>query len=218
MTDPIEPQGLQLVTRAEAVALGHKTFAGVRCRRFGHIERYGNGGGCVICAVRNGSAYRKDNPEQYAFYNKRWNDKHPERRKAIDARWRAANIVADNFAASEYRKNNPEKYLAAVKCWKLANPEAVRAMDNGKRARRKAAPGTHTAAEIRDLFAKQKGKCAHPWCRILLKDGYHVDHIQALARGGTNWISNIQLLCEPCNRKKSAKDRFVFALENGRLL
>ena len=64
----------------------------------------------------------------------------------------------------------------------------------------------------------QGGKCAHLWCRKNLKDGYHVDHRIALARGGSNDKKNLQLLCPPCNIKKHAKDPIDFAQQNGMLL
>jgi 5-methylcytosine-specific restriction endonuclease McrA len=51
-----------------------------------------------------------------------------------------------------------------------------------------------------------------------LKAGFHVDHKIALANGGTNDRSNIELLCPPCNLRKHAKDPIVWARENGRLL
>lgn len=39
-----------------------------------------------------------------------------------------------------------------------------------------------------------------------------------LARGGSNWISNIQLLCPRCNTSKKALDPIVWAQREGRLL
>ena len=33
----------------------------------------------------------------------------------------------------------------------------------------------------------------------------HIDHIVALAKGGTNDLCNLQLLCDVCNRKKAAR-------------
>ena len=84
------------------------------------------------------------------------------------------------------------------------------------RANSKGATGSHSAVEVERLFNKQKGKCVNCLCSIVY--GYHVDHIQALSRGGSNDISNIQLLCPPCNIRKQAKDPFKWALENGRLL
>lgn len=42
--------------------------------------------------------------------------------------------------------------------------------------------------------------------------------IVPLAKGGSDGPENIQLLCAPCNRRKSAKDPIVFMQENGFLL
>jgi 5-methylcytosine-specific restriction endonuclease McrA len=66
-----------------------------------------------------------------------------------------------------------------------------------------------------ELNAKQKGKCAV--CRDTLA-ARHVDHIIPLARGGFHERSNLQLLCQPCNSRKSAKDPIRFMQERGFLL
>lgn len=96
------------------------------------------------------------------------------------------------------------------------NPEAARTAGRNRRARKRLASGKHTAADIKDLYALQKGRCGN--CRCSLKAGFHVDHKIALANGGTNDRSNIELLCPPCNLRKHAKDPIVWARENGRLL
>lgn len=78
------------------------------------------------------------------------------------------------------------------------------------------AGGSFTADEIRELYKKQRGLCA--FCRCSLKNGYHRDHIVALANGGDNTIYNIQLLCPGCNHKKHSKDPIEWAQQNGFLL
>lgn len=85
-----------------------------------------------------------------------------------------------------------------------------------RRALKRAAEGKHTAAEIEALYQRQRAKCAN--CLTSLKPCYHVDHIIPLARGGSNWISNIQLLCPTCNISKSALDPIVWAQREGRLI
>jgi 5-methylcytosine-specific restriction endonuclease McrA len=52
----------------------------------------------------------------------------------------------------------------------------------------------------------------------LTKKNRHIDHIQPVARAGTNDRSNLQLLCQPCNSSKGARDPIVFAQSIGRLL
>ena len=85
-----------------------------------------------------------------------------------------------------------------------------------RRARKRNAGGRYTAEQITDLYLKQRGRCAN--CGCALGDKFHRDHRVALADGGTNDITNIELLCGPCNLKKSNKDPISWANQNGRLL
>ncbi len=97
-----------------------------------------------------------------------------------------------------------------------------------RRARKKSAPGSHTAAEVKALFLKQRSRCAYYGAKGCLgiitlapkkKNTCHRDHIIPLALpGSSNWISNIQLTCGPCNIRKQALDPIVFAQRLGRLL
>lgn len=140
---------------------------------------------------------------------------HAKRRAYAAARYQENrdSILAKDRA---YREKNRERYRAQSIRWRMENPDKARTSDRNKKAMRKAAEGRHTAAEIADLMQKQKCKCAN--CKASLKDGYHADHIHPLSRGGSNWISNIQLLCPPCNMRKHTKDPISWAQENGRLL
>lgn len=90
------------------------------------------------------------------------------------------------------------------------------ATKNRRRARIVGSGGSFTPAQIDDLYAKQRGCCAN--CGTKLGDRFHRDHKVALSVGGSNDITNIELLCAPCNQRKHAKDPIVWARENGRLL
>lgn len=95
---------------------------------------------------------------------------------------------------------------------------AVCAANNAnRRALKRAAGGSFTAAQIEALLLKQRGKCANCGC-TLTSANMARDHRQALARGGSNDILNMELLCRPCNGSKSDKDEIAWAQENGRLL
>jgi hypothetical protein len=117
--------------------------------------------------------------------------------------------------------------VASCGCTKFCDipltPERARFLMNSaascatRRSRMKSAGGKFTADQIEELFKKQKFRCAN--CRVKLN--YRTlrrDHRQALASGGSNDILNIELLCDPCNNKKSAKDEILWAAENGRLI
>lgn len=86
-----------------------------------------------------------------------------------------------------------------------------------RRSRTIVGGGSFSAVEVESVLAKQKCKCANCFT-ILVRGKFHRDHKIALSRGGSNLISNIQLLCVPCNRKKYNKDPIEFARQQGRLL
>ena len=54
------------------------------------------------------------------------------------------------------------------------------------------------------LFKEQRGKCMYCGKKMGLAY-FHVDHKSPVARGGSNSISNLQLLCAPCNTRKGAR-------------
>lgn len=123
-----------------------------------------------------------------------WKLKHPDRALA---------------SRKTHYEANKDAIKQRVREWNEANPEGPRVRGRNYRARKYQAEGSHTRAEIKALFVKQAGLCVY--CRARLTAGYHADHIQPLARGGSNWISNIQLTCGPCNNRKRAIDPIEFA-------
>lgn len=167
--------------------------------------------------------------------NKRaWLAKYPDRGKRYGSEHYAANADAYKKRAAAWRKANPEKAsasgkktrsrpgdaerrLAAERARRAQNPESSRVRVRNRRARVKKAPGSHTAADIAAIATAQRHRCAY--CPATIKPKtWEVDHITPIAKGGGNGPSNLQLLCRPCNRSKSAKDPLVFAREKGLLL
>lgn len=58
------------------------------------------------------------------------------------------------------------------------------------------------------LLHRQEGKCVY--CSVGIEAKFNLDHIVAIAVGGKNEDSNIQLLCPTCNRKKHIKSHQEF--------
>ena len=80
-------------------------------------------------------------------------------------------------------------------------------------------PTTYVRISIHDklmLYAKQSGRCANPKCEtegvISIKE-MEADEIVARANGGSNQLSNRQLLCRHCNRSKSSKSQLQLSKE-----
>jgi len=145
--------------------------------------------------------------------------------------YRAKNMLRINEQRAKYRAESKEKRanyyeLNKARIRKQAseyyeqNKEKYNARDRGRRARVKNAEGNHTSDDVISIFVAQRGLCAN--CKTKLfksgKQKYHVDHIMPLALGGSNWPSNLQCLCPPCNHSKAAKSPEAWAKQQGKLL
>lgn len=236
MNDNQRPKiGPWLPTKAMALARGAKTyFSGSICVR-GHIApRAASSRNCTECLYEDGIKRRKS-PEtadatreymrNYQRERKardpdfaemmraagRKSDARPERKATRNERrkWRIAN---DNEFRDRINASNRE----AKREWKRNNPEIVQEHSRNRRARVVGAEGSHTADDINDIHARQKYKCAE--CGVSTMKKKHIDHIMPLALGGSNWPSNLQILCPFCNDSKGAKHPIEWAARKGRLL
>jgi len=103
---------------------------------------------------------------------------------------------------------------------RLRNIESERARHastNAKRNAQKRTHGSFTHDEVKSLYDIQLGMCVicgglFPLVKM------QRDNIVPIARGGWNFIWNIQLTCGPCNLRKHDKDPIEFMIEDGRTL
>ena len=226
------PYSGPVVTRVEAKAVGLKRFfTGVPCKH-GHVaQRVTVNGACWPCAnARTQAMYRgwaERNRDKLAANSKRYREAHPEvqreyyeknreRHLARNRAQRKADPAGNSRAAMEWAKANPEAVKRNHRRWREANPDKVVAFTRNNRAMRALAKGKHTAAEVAEIIALQKGKCAY--CRKAVGKSPHIDHITPLAKGGTNDRRNLQLTCAPCNLRKNRADPIAFAQRIGLLI
>lgn len=132
----------------------------------------------------------------------------------------ARNPAPSLARSRKWALNNPDKIKEARRRandkWVAKNPLAPRAKAARRRSWKLRAGGTYTQADVLEILKMQRGRCAY--CRKKVGDDFHVDHIVALAKGGSNGRSNLQITCPPCNLTKSAHDPISHARTLGLLL
>jgi 5-methylcytosine-specific restriction endonuclease McrA len=174
---------------------------------------------CKSCWTQKGKKWQENNREKSLAYTKKWRSANIEQARENSRRHSQENRATYSERHKAWRLENPERHRELFTQWVAANPErykaALKARGQRYRARKLAAAGEFTSQQIKDLHALQRGKC--PVCKGDLGK-FHIDHVIALSRGGSNDIGNIQLLCKPCNLKKHAKDPIQFMQEQGFLL
>jgi len=143
------------------------------------------------------SEYRKNNSLYYKEHHRQYYQDNKDRILEYDR---------------EYRKNNPEK----IASYPSSQKEQKLIRYRNRRARINKSNGTHTLDEVKNILLLQKSKCAV--CKVSLSDGYHVDHIVPISKGGGNDRFNLQLLCPNCNLRKGAQDPIDFMQSRGKLL
>lgn len=237
-----------VISRAEARAAGLKRyFTGEPCKR-GHVEECSVSNAlCLACgremkrekwakdpeSARSAQReYRSANKEIYSRAHRKWRLANPDKYHSSDRRKWHADVEESRRRRREERAAkaegirardraryaaNPKPKLQSVKRWAAENTEKVLASQRNIRATRRGVGGKHTARDILEIKKSQNGKCAY--CKTKLdKKNTRRDHVTPIARGGTNNRDNIQLLCAPCNLRKSARDPLEFARSIGFLL
>lgn len=169
---------------------------------------------CKKCQQRYVQEWRSKNPKKARELSRRYYAKNPEKRREATRRWNANNPerrlqniyqyhAKHPDSSRRWRVQNPERVRANARRLRAENPEKFRAYDNTRRARQLSAMGSHTREDITAQYQRQKGRCYY--CNCKLDNGYHVDHVIPLSRGGTNDPSNLVIACPTCNQSKGAK-------------
>lgn len=147
--------------------------------------------------------HREENKERILANKRRWKTQNREKVRAGNIRyenehhelvkmWKRRSAAKRGDAKREYDRQ-----------YAIDNRDARNANETRRRAHKHAAKGVHTAADIKRQFDCQGGKCLY--CGVCVADGYHVDHVVPLSRGGSNGPENIVIACAGCNTSKANK-------------
>lgn len=169
------------------------------------------------------SRKRRD-PEKVKAEKRRSALKHPESQKIRQKRhiekklsenpnYLKDKAKADKNAvarATEWIKNNRDIFNSRQRKRHAENPR-VKAQSKASsaryRIRKMNAEGSYTDEDILRIFDEQEGMCAYCGIRLFwsIPGDIHIDHIEPLARGGTNYPDNLACTCAGCNLSKGDK-------------
>lgn len=211
---------LILITKTEAKALGlTRYYTGEPCK-YGHIsERLTCNSTCVVCnrtiSHKNSIKYKKTS-KKYRDYIKKY------RRRAevvgkdrlISKRYREKNSEKIKVYRKDYYERTKEKNKEKRREYVKQNKLSYRIYASKRRSKLK--NGSYTKDDVINILKNQDNKCVY--CKKNLDDGYHVDHIYPLSKGGDNTPKNIQITCPSCNGRKKDKLPEYFAREIGYLI
>lgn len=141
-------------------------------------------------------------PERQRAYAREWMKRNAEKAREAMRRWRQRNPELRRERNRRYKRaaqlRDPAKINAQMAAYHAAHPEYKRAKDHAYRARLRAAPGSFTGRQWRELVEQWGNRCAYRGEPGPLEP----DHRVPLVRGGTNYIENILPACRNCNARK----------------
>ena len=176
---------------------------------------------CKKCRDQYVKGWIKDNTEHYKQHCRQYCLDHIEQRKVAKKTWyeEPAHKALVKKKAQIWRQKNPEAYRRSLDKWykvhaveeeerhakwRRDNPEYGRFAAHRYRARRRKAVGEYSLKKFKPVLQALGEHCLHPE-KVRCSGPITIDHITALAVGGTNLPDNLQPLCKFHNSSKSTK-------------
>ncbi len=165
-----------------------------------------------------------DNPEKVAAHRedkRRKNQVDPEKNRAYQRAYQAANREARYQKSRAYikarpaqeaaygkrwRSKNKEKVAATAAAWKEANPDRARAQYRKAAAVRRARERGAFVESVSPLVVLDRdAEICHICGWMVDPDDWHMDHVIPLALGGEHSYANVAVSHPRCNMVKGAK-------------
>ena len=125
-------------------------------------------------------------------------ERYANTRRCVACQKRAQHEYNQTPEGKKYKKT---RYFEVLAYYKTERGRlSLRVNSQKTRAKRKLAEGSYTTQEWINL--KSRYRCCCLCCgrhESELDGPLEQDHVVPISKGGTNWITNIQPLCEDCN-------------------
>jgi len=191
------------MARKKAIAAGDAFyFSEIPCKRGHRSKRRTSDGMCQACEKDRRQLYTEKNREKIRKKDKQYRENNKEKIKAKQEEWAIKN--PDKIAAKSKRYYNRHRndLLKKFKADPSIKLQRQIVCINRRKREKSTNDDTITHNTISMMKRTQNNTCVY--CPKNLND-MHMDHIVPLAKGGRHSISNIQLLCPDCNKRKSDK-------------
>lgn len=153
---------------------------------------------CKECDNELRRQRRLDNIEEERRKDRARNLLRHDERMELCKRWYAKNKQHAREYNRRYYEENREAVLELNRQWRINHPHRLRTLKRNYKARKRGAVGDHTDEQFQALIEYYGRLCL--CCGEDTK--LTADHVVPVSWGGSNYISNIQPLCRPCNSAK----------------
>lgn len=178
-------------------------------RRAKELERYSANSEEINKKRREARALDPDIARAHCDRAKKYycNNKTKVSKRRAEHRAKPENRERARRLAKEWYEANKVRAMSACERWRANNPDKMKfirdSANHKRRSRMLNAEGKFNKNDVIAIYERQKSLCAG--CSRSIKGRYEIDHVIPLVSGGSNWPSNLQLLCKTCNRSKGAK-------------
>ncbi len=156
---------------------------------------------CKECTDKRTKAYYRKNIKDRKKYNAEYYQDNKKHLNQMSQKWYQDNKEEECEKKRQDYQKNPDKYAEKNSSYRKNNPDIIKYHQRKYRNSKFNAEGSYTEEEW-ELLKKLSGyRCLR--CGELVK--LTRDHIIPLSEGGTDYIDNIQPLCQSCNSIKHTK-------------